>query len=231
MLRNKIKRKIKHIAVIPARAGSSGFPKKNQIFFDNTARFLKKIKWFDKIIVNSNDPIVLNKAINYKFNLYKRLDKLSGPKISIKTVFQDLISSLKLKEDIIFWLFYLPILYKNNNDFKKAKKIIEKKNIKSLCTFVPTKTHPLNTWKYDKKLKKLSQYINNNVYRRQDLTPAWMHYHYVCCFKSRELKNLNHELINAKTHPLFLSNEYSKNLVEIDSPEDLKKWKKANINI
>ena len=32
----------RHIAVIPAREGSIGFPKKNQVFFDNTANFLIK---------------------------------------------------------------------------------------------------------------------------------------------------------------------------------------------
>ena len=31
---------LKHIAVIPARAGSIGLPKKNQILFDNTIEFL-----------------------------------------------------------------------------------------------------------------------------------------------------------------------------------------------
>ena len=52
----------RHIAVIPARAGSIGLPQKNQIFFDNTANFIDKISWFDEIVVNSNDSIVLDKA-------------------------------------------------------------------------------------------------------------------------------------------------------------------------
>ena len=85
----------------------------------------------------------------------------------------------------IIWLFYLPILFKNAHDFKNAKTRIEQPDIKSLCTFVPVKSHPFNAWKYDKKNKTIYQYIKNDFYRRQDLPPAWIHYHYVCCFKVR----------------------------------------------
>ena len=222
--------KFKHIGVIPARAGSIGFPKKNQIFFDNTADFLKDLSWLDEVIVTSDDIVVLDKAKRKKYTVYERSDVLSSSDISIKSVFKDLINSLKIQNDVILWLFYLPILYKNHSDFEQAKTIIEKSEIRSLCTFVPAKTHPLNTWQYDQKNKKLSQYIENDIYRRQDLPFAWMHYHYVCCFKAKELNHLNSELLSSETYPIFLSDDYAKNLIEIDMPEDFEKWKKANIN-
>ena len=221
-------KKFKHIGVIPARAGSIGFPKKNQIFFDNTADFLKDLSWLDEVIVTSDDIVVLDKAKRKKYTVYERSDVLSSSDISIKSVFKDLINSLKIQNDVILWLFYLPILYKNHSDFEQAKTIIEKSEIRSLCTFVPAKTHPLNTWQYDQKNKKISQYIENDIYRRQDLPPAWMHYHYVCCFKAKELNYLNSELLNSETYPVFLSEDYAKNLIEIDMPEDLEKWKEAN---
>ena len=195
----------KHIAVIPARAGSVGLPKKNQILFEYTAEFLKDLSWFDEVIVNSNDMVVLDKAKKRNYSTYKRSEELSCSNISIKYVFQDLIKSLKIKDDVILWLFYLPILYKNYSDFEKAKGIIEKPEIKSLCTFVPVKTHPFNTWKYDLKKRKILQFIENDVYRRQDLPSAWMHYHYFCCFKAQELNYLNNELLNSNTYPVFLS--------------------------
>jgi len=223
-------KKFKHIGVIPARAGSIGFPKKNQIFFDNTADFLKDLSWLDEVIVTSDDIVVLDKAKRKKYTVYERSDVLSSSDISIKSVFKDLINSLKIQNDVILWLFYLPILYKNHSDFEQAKTIIEKSEIRSLCTFVPAKTHPLNTWQYDQKNKKLSQYIENDIYRRQDLPFAWMHYHYVCCFKAKELNHLNSELLSSETYPIFLSDDYAKNLIEIDMPEDFEKWKKANIN-
>lgn len=222
-------KKFNHVAVIPARAGSVGFPKKNQIFFDNTADFLEDLSWLDKVIVTSDDTIILNKAKKRKYTVYKRSKSLSGSNISIKSVFKDLISSLNIQDDVILWLFYLPILYKNYSDFEDARTIIEKSEIGSLCTFVPVKTHPFNTWYCDQKNEKILQYIKNDIYRRQDLPPAWMHYHYLCCFKVKELKHLNNELLNSETYPVFLSDDCAKNLIEIDVPDDFEKWKKANI--
>jgi CMP-N-acetylneuraminic acid synthetase len=223
-------KKIIHKAIIPARAGSIGFPKKNQIFFENTANFLKNLSWIDEVIVTSDDDVVLSKGKQRKYTIYKRPQKLAGPDISIRQVLRDLIKSLNIKDDVILWLFYLPILFKKLTDFEKAKGIIEDSKVNSLCTFVPVKTHPLNTWNYDQKKNKIFQYIKNDIYRRQDLPNAWMHYHYICCFKSKEIKKLNNELLNTKTYPFFLSKEYSNNLIEIDSPEDLVKWNEANKN-
>jgi len=218
----------KHFAIIPARAGSVGLPKKNQILFDSTANFLKNLNWINETIVTSDDKVILDKAILNNFKEYKRSNYLSGSSISIKSVFKDLIDTLNFTEDCILWLFYLPIVYKNLRDFQNAKKIIEKNSIKSLCSFVPSKTHPFNTWVYDKKNRKINQFIKNDIFRRQDLPPAWMHYHYICCFKVSEIDKLNNELINSETYPIFLSEEYSKNLVEIDTLEDLERWSQVN---
>jgi len=66
-------KKSKHIAVIPARARSVGFPKKNQIFFDNTANFIEDLFWFDEVIVTSNDKVVLDKARKRKFSKDQRI--------------------------------------------------------------------------------------------------------------------------------------------------------------
>ena len=57
-----------------------------------------------------------------------------------------------------------------------------------------------------------------------------MHYHYVCCFKAQELNYLNNELLNSNTYPVFLSKNHAENLIEIDGPEDLEKWKKVKVN-
>jgi hypothetical protein len=52
----------------------------------------------------------------------------------------------------------------------------------------------------------------------------------VCCFKAKELEYLNSELLNSKTYPFFLSKEYAKNIIEIDTPEDFEEWKEVNNN-
>ena len=107
-------KKLKHYAVIPAREGSVGFPKKNQLFFDNTASFLKKLSWINKVIVSSDDPILLEKAKSLKFTPYKRSLALSGSDISIKLVFNDLILIRGLKSFIqIQFLSFSKFIYIN----------------------------------------------------------------------------------------------------------------------
>ena len=88
---------------------------------------------------------------------------------------------------------------------KKQKKIIESKNIKSVCGFTKVKTHPFLSW--FRKKNKIYQYCKNNVFRRQDLPVAFMHNHVVCAFKSKELKKLNDELLNSNTKPIIINDQ------------------------
>jgi CMP-N-acetylneuraminic acid synthetase len=220
-----MKKSFVHVAVIPARAGSVGLPGKNRLFFDQTADFLDSVSWFDQVVVTSDDEVILDKAQSRRYASHTRPKILSGSDVSIKTVFDDLILSLNCSDNIILWLFYLPILYKRLSDFEGAKKLIEIDGVNSVCTFVPVKTHPFNTWKHDLSSNQMIQYVSNDVFRRQDLPPAWMHYHYVCCFQVNELPLLNSELINPSTRPIFLAEEDAENLIEVDTPQDFERWR------
>ena len=215
---------MKHIAVIPARMGSQGLPLKNRIFFDRTANFIESINWFDSTLVSTDDPILLQKATAKGYSIRKRPERFSGPNVSIKVVFEDLIENIEFTPEDVLWLFYIPLLYRNKPDFEKARVQIEDKNVRSICTFIAAKTHPYSCWLYEESSKELSQYISNDYFRRQDLPPAWMHYHYICCFKVDELSSLNSELLNRQTTPIFLDSKTAENLMEIDTPEDLDRW-------
>jgi CMP-N-acetylneuraminic acid synthetase len=217
-----------HFAFIPAREGSVGLKHKNRLFFDQTADFIDQIPWFDKTLLSSDDISILEKAKSRKYLVHTRSNELSGPTVSIKAVIKNVISDMNLHDDTYLWLFYLPILYKNLDDFTKAKSIIESIQVESLCSFIEAKTHPYNCWKYDEKSKILHQYIPNDIFRRQDLADAWMHYHYVCVFKASFIDNLNSELLCAETYPVFLDQATVENLIEVDTPEDYKKWKRLN---
>jgi CMP-N-acetylneuraminic acid synthetase len=214
-----------HLAVIPARMGSVGVPHKNRIFFDLTADFIDSLSWFDGTIVTTNDPVLKEKAKTCGYRIHDRPKELTGPDVSIKSVFVDLIESLALGAEDILWLFYIPLLYRDRIHFDDARKIIQSNNTGSLCSFIKAQTHPFNCWHFNETDKTLKQYIPNEVFRRQDLSPAWMHYHYICCFRANEISSMNHELINSQTTPLFLDDQTASNLIEIDTPEDLERWK------
>lgn len=217
----------RHIAVIPARLGSVGLPGKNRLFFDATADFIAAQGWFARTVVSTDDPAVREKALARRFDVRDRPADLAGPAVSIKAVFADLIAAAAIADDDILWLFYLPVLYKNAVDFARARAAAEEPGVRSVISFVPAKSHPYSCWRWDEHEKRLSQYVANDVFRRQDMPPAWMTYHYTCCFRADELPNLNSELVGPATRPIFLDAATAAGLIEVDTPEDLARWRAA----
>ena len=213
--------KNKNYAFIPARKGSKGFKDKNLIFFKNTAKFLKKINLFDDVYVSSNDERMRKLTYSYNFKFHKRSATFSGNKISIKQTLKNFVHEKKISKNSTIWLFYIPILYKNFFDFKKAKKISERKSFKSLCSFINVDHSPYSCWY--KKGSKMFQFIKNDYYRRQDLPRTYSHHHYLCAFKTKYLNLLNSELIYKNTIPIILSKVTSSKLIEIDTKKDFKK--------
>ena len=201
---------MENYAFIPARKGSIGFKYKNRLFFDNTADFIDKIEWFEKVIVSTDDEEIIEKADERNYTSHFRSQELSGPDVSIKSVLENVFRDAHLSNDVYVWLFYLPIIYKKMSDYVEAKRILDKIRPGSLCTFIPARTHPYNCWKYDDKKMGLEQFIPNDVFRRQDLQEAWMHYHYIYVCRISEIINLNSELLNSKTYPIFI--EFSEGL-------------------
>ena len=191
-----------HIAIIPARKNSIGYPGKNRLFFKYTRNFIKKINWFENIYLSSDDEWFKKKCKENKYHFIKRSKKLSGPKISIKKVIDDFVKKKKIKKNYIIWLIYIPLLPKSKKLYDSSKKLIEKKNIKSICGFTKVETHPYLTWY--KKNNKLYKFCKNNVFRRQDLPLALSHNHIICAFRCSEIKYLDEELININTKPILI---------------------------
>ena len=218
---------MRHIAMIPARMGSVGFKFKNRKFFDYTADFVQSVDWLERVIVSTDDPVVGEYAGKRGFEVHQRPEELAGPAVSIHRVFERVIPDMAVRPEDVLWLFYLPVLYKDRDDFESARTIIEREDVDSLCTFVPARSHPFNCWGFDPAGSALFQYVENDCFRRQDLPPAWIHYHYVYCFKAAALSGLNSEMINSATHPVFLDDALRDQLIEIDTPEDYERWQAA----
>ena len=171
-----------HIAVIPARAGSVGLPGKNRMFFDATADFVESTKWLSRVLVTSDDELILDKARQRGFEAVQRPAELAGPDASIHSTFTHLLSAVEVGEDDVLWLFYLPVVYKDIADFELGKELIEQAGHDSLIGMCPASSHPYSCWWIDED-GNLHQYIENDVYRRQDMPKAWTHHHYLCCFR------------------------------------------------
>ena len=218
----------KHIAFIPARAGSEGLPGKNRLLFDFTADFLEQTNLYDEVLVSTNDPVVREMAEKRGFTIHDRKPEYAGAAVSIKATLLNVIEEMALPDDACIWLFYLPEVYKEPTDFKEAKERVIKENIASLCAFMPVKTHPYDCWYFDQGKRAMIRYIENDVFRRQDKPPAWEHYHYICCARASEVPHLNSELIGVRTQPFWVSEEKARRLVEVDTPENYEQWRQSN---
>ncbi len=221
-----MKNNFEHIAVIPARKNSKSLPFKNRFLFKHTAEFLIKNKLFKKVYVNSDDTHFREISNKYSFEFFKRKKSLAKDSTCIKEVFIDMIDRLKLNNKTFIWLFYIPLVFKNNSHFKNSIKLVEDNNLKSIMSFKEVETHPMSCWYFKK--NKPFQFIKNDICRRQDLTKAYSHHHYICGFNAKYIKKLNNELIFNDTYPIFLNKNISKKLIEVDTPEELKKFKKIN---
>jgi len=215
----------RHIAVIPARLQSKGFTHKNRLFFSNTAEFICSSKLYDRVIVTTDDPILLERATACGFEIHRRPSELAGDHTSIREVFICLVQDCSVMEDDYLWLFYIPLVYKNMKDFVEAKKEVEKNRPLSVSSFIPAKTHPYNCWRYDSDLKKMMKYIDNDLFNRQNYPDAWENYHYIYCCVASAIPRLNNNMLCADTQPIFLAEETVRRLVEIDTPADLERWK------
>ena len=219
-----MKNNYEHIAVIPARKNSKSLPNKNRFLFNYTAEFLQNNKLFSKVYINSDDLYLKDLGKKFGFNFFKRKKQLARDTTCIKDVFVDMNNKLKFSNSTFIWLFYIPLVYKNISDFKKSVKLVEKKKLNSICAFKKVTTHPMSCW-YIKKNKPI-QFIKNDLCRRQDFPAAYSHHHYICGFNIKYLKKLNNELISNDTFPLILNSKTSNKLIEVDTPEEYKKFKK-----
>jgi CMP-N-acetylneuraminic acid synthetase len=215
---------IRHYAIIPARKNSIGLPFKNRKFFDKKFNFLKKMNFFNDIIVSTNDDVLIKKCIKREITFITRSEKLSGSKVPIKSVFIDIIKKFNFSKNDILWLFYIPLVFNSTSDIKKAKNLIEINKVKSICGFTEVKTHPFNTWQIKKNY--IKKFYNNDVFRRQDLPKLFEHHHHICAFDTSKIKDLNSELIGKFTYPFILSESSKNKIIELDTKDDYLKYLK-----
>ena len=223
----------RHIAIIPARKGSKGLPGKNRMFFDNTADFLTQLNWLDEVVVSTDDEEIAKMAISRNYVVHDRLPELASDEASIRSVFILIAEDLNLGANVRMWLFYLPVLFKEKQDFDDAFEIVDLQDCQSLCGFVEIEdgSHPFYTWRHDEENSTMLQYVPNDIARRQDLPKAFTHHHYIFCISPTALTLVNNEMIGPKTSPYFIPKSTCEKLVEVDTPEQMKKWQSMNEEI
>ena len=174
------------LAIIPARGGSKGLPRKNIINFDGkpliawTIEASLNSKYITKTVVSSDDDEILNISKQHGSDTIKRPSDLASDNATSASVVKhaiDYLSSNGEEFDILILLQPTSPLRKDNDIDEMLKLLIEKESeFDSIISIGEVSEHPSI-------MKKI---INNNIVpyyrqlesktRRQDNTPAYFPY-------------------------------------------------------
>ncbi len=179
----------KILAIIPARGGSKGVPRKNikllggkpLIYYILSAAL--KSKALDYVAVSSEDEEILNITKKYgegnnKFILVKRPKYLSKDTTLAQPVLKHAIDEIENKKGYKFDYIVMlqattPFVVSSDID-NAVKKIIKTKADSVVSVYQINDTHPVKIKRIIK--DRLYQYIpslKETVFRRQDLSPAY----------------------------------------------------------
>lgn len=163
-----MKKKVKIIAMIPARIGSQRLKKKNLALINNKPLIeyvvdsSKKAKIFDKIYINSDDKIFKKIALKNNIGFYLRNKKIGSSNTKSDDVVYDFLKNNKC--DIIVWVNPIAPL-QEPKEIKKAIYFFIKNKLNSLVTTNQLKNHTIY------KQKPLNFRINERFAKTQDLEP------------------------------------------------------------
>ena len=185
--------------IIPARAGSKGYPEKNRILFPYTANAIPK-GYRGDTYVSSNDNGILEKALHeYNFICHQRPGFLCEDDTSMKPVLKNFVEYFKFADEDYIMMLYLTYPERTELDIKRAIDFFESNNGKSmLCRQEWKGIHPclcmLNKdgWKGE-------QFRSHNLFQRQQYPSVFELSHFIFICQVGELENLNMNLYNLNT--------------------------------
>lgn len=221
----------KIVAIIPARGGSKGIPKKNIVPVSGkpliawTIEAARKSKYVDKVVVSSDSDEILKVASKYRAEPIKRLAELATDTALPEPVIRHTLSCLKKAGYVPDILVYL----QPTSPLRTHKDIDQ-----AFDKFFHSKaTAAISVIEIDKKYLKafvsdnrgfLKGAVNNKFpfMNRQLLPSIYMPNGAIYIITISAFKKFN-RLLSDKTAPYIMSFEKS---IDIDTPDDLKKLRK-----
>jgi CMP-N-acetylneuraminic acid synthetase len=204
--------------LIPARRNSKGLPFKNRKLLTYTINSIPKELW-GKIIVNTDDEVIIDNCIDLGIKYYKRPDIFATDTASTKSVIEDMMFTGNLLGTVI--MLYLTYPERTWDDIMSAYHFFIDKNAKSLlCKKEIKGTHPyLYMIELDNNMGE--QLREHNLYRRQDYPNVFEISHFVSIFNTSIVSKLNNNLYNKTTlfYPII-------DKIDVDTENDINKFLK-----
>lgn len=183
--------------IIPARKGSKGVPKKNQLLLRYTLSEIP-LEYHKKVIISTNDEFIINEVEdNYpKCKIHRRSESSARDEASIKECLSEVIADYSLNNDIA--MLYLTYPKRKWNDVTSALNWFSKTGAKSMLCREEVETHPYLCMQ-DIGGDRGRQLVEHDLCRRQDYPQCFKIHHTVAAFNVAEFENLNKNLYNKDT--------------------------------
>ena len=209
--------------IIPARKNSKVLTFKNRKLLIHTLDKIPKDKLKD-VIISSDDDFILEQAKNFSKDIFllKRREDLAKDTTSTKSVLKDVIDICGIDDQETILMLYLTYPERTWKDIESAILFFSSYNPNSLLCKKEIQTHPF-LMLYELEDNKGKQLVNHNLYRRQDYPKCFELSHFICIFKTKEIKNLNENLYNDNTIYFPINN-----VIDVDYQKDLEKYNGKN---
>jgi len=224
------------LAIIPARGGSKGLPRKNIKLLDGLPLICHSIKaaldskLVDRVIVSTEDDEIaaISKDCGAEIP-FMRPKELATDESMVMDTYLNVIDKISKENDksIDNFVALLPTTpLRNSNDIDKAIEIFNNKNANSVISVTETPT-PLHWCRKITKEGILADYLPNfnAVKNRQNFTKAYVPNGAIYIFKTEVLRKTR-EYYTDKTFPYLMPIERS---VDIDNLIDFK-WSEYLMN-
>jgi N-acylneuraminate cytidylyltransferase len=208
------------IALIPARAGSKGVPRKNSKSFAGEKSLVQRtietaLNFFpkDKLILSTDDPELLQQGSKYGIKLINRNPELATDTAGMVEVMLDAIDQEETTPEFL-------MLLQPTSPFRTAKHIeqafdIFQPNDDAVVAVNKPTGHPFYTL-FQEENGYISKFQKNTVVRRQDLPPMYDVNGLIYLFKVEELRK--HSWVECeRIRPLIVAHWEA---IDIDSEED-----------
>ncbi len=215
------------LAIIPARGGSKGIPRKNIVKLNGFPLISYVIsaaltsKSVSKVVVSSEDEEILRISINYGAKVIKRPQKLARDDSTTDTVINHCLDTLKIEEDFVpesIVLLQPTSPLRTSLHIDEAFRLFKKNSSQAVISVFEPSHHPLKSFKINKSGYLKGLVNNKNCFLpRQQLPKVFMPNGAIFIIKTVIFKKYK-TLLPPRTIPYFMSKLHS---VEVDDIDDL----------
>lgn len=167
------------LAVVIGRAGSKGLPRKNALpvagvpMLARSVRFAKASREIDRVVVSTDGEEIARLARDEGVEVFLRPDSVSNDQATVDSAVRHAVAASGSQDGIVVILYgNVPVRPADLAD--RAVRLLRETGADSVQSYYRVgKTHPYWMSRLDAD-GRVSQFVENRIYRRQELPPLFM---------------------------------------------------------